>query len=249
MRRVLDRELISRSADAFIAVSDYGARRMVEVERIPRERIVVVSNGVVSRAPGDGRRFRAELGIPPDAVVVGALGHIRKEKAYDVLVRAAVGLRNRHPGLRVVIVGSDYDPAVARLVAELDLQDTVLMPGARHDIADVVAAFDVAVNCSASEGQPLSLLELMDARRPLVATRVGGVPEIVQDGVTGLLVEPGRPEALAGAIESLLADPVRAAEMVERAAERRAREFDVDAVVPRFERLYEELLARKRPGR
>jgi glycosyltransferase involved in cell wall biosynthesis len=92
---------------------------------------------------------------------------------------------------------------------------------------------------------PLSVLELMNAGCPIVATRVGGVPEMLEDGRAGTLVEPGDPAALAEAIDGLLGDPPRAAALAARARERCRENFDIDTMVPRFERLYEDLLARK----
>jgi glycosyltransferase involved in cell wall biosynthesis len=244
-RQWLDRELIGRSADAFVAVSQRDADRMVSVERVRSDVIVTIPNGVPLRPPGDGTQFRRELGIDPDAPVVGALGHLRPQKAYGVLVRAAAVLRDRHPGLRVVIVGQHDDPSVPALVSELGLEETVLMPGLRTDVADVLASFDIAVNSSDFEGMPLSVLELMNAGCPIVATRVGGVPEMLEDGRAGTLVEPGDPAALAEAIDGLLGDPPRAAALAARARERCRENFDIDTMVPRFERLYEDLLARK----
>jgi glycosyltransferase involved in cell wall biosynthesis len=244
LRRFLDRELIGRSADAFVAVSELDARRMVEVEGVRPGVVMTIPNGVPSRPGGDGDRVRRELGIPADAPVLGALGNARPQKGYPVLVRAAALLRERHPDLRVLIAGHLYDASLTDLVAELGLQDTVLLPGARSDVADVMAAFDIGVNSSDFEGMPLSLMELMDAGRPIVATRVGAVPEIVVDGVTGLLVEPGSSEELARAIGELLGDPARAAEMGRRGRERYHERFEVAAMVDRYERLYVELLER-----
>jgi glycosyltransferase involved in cell wall biosynthesis len=110
----------------------------------------------------------------------------------------------------------------------------------------VLDALDIAVSSSDFEGSPLSVMEYMEAAKPVVATRVGGVPDLVEDGVTGLLVEPREPEALAAAIAQLLDDPERARQMGAAGRARRRREFDIDVTVTRIQRLYEELWARKR---
>ena len=114
----------------------------------------------------------------------------------------------------------------------------MLFLGVRTDIPDVLAALDIAVSSSDFEGSPLSVMEYMEAARPVVATRVGGVPDLIDDGVHGLLVEPQDPAAFAAAVAQLLRDPERAREMGRRGQERRRAEFDIDVMVRRLEELY-----------
>ena len=109
----------------------------------------------------------------------------------------------------------------------------------------MLASFDVAVCCSDFEGSPLSVMEYMEAGKPVVATRVGGLPELIEDGVHGRLIEPRNPEALATAVSELLEDRSLAAEMGDRARERRRQEFCIDTLVSRLEGLYEDLYAAK----
>jgi glycosyltransferase involved in cell wall biosynthesis len=248
LRRLLDRELIGRFSDAFVSVSREDRRKMIEIEGIPAERIRFIANGITPEAPTPGRDLRAELGLDSEPVI-GAVGALRAQKAYDVLIRAVADLRAGYPGLRVLIVGDGSEEARLRAsIAELGLQETVLLLGRRLDVADVLAALDVAVCSSRFEGSPLAVMEYMEAGLPIVATRVGGVPDLIDDGVHGLLVEPENPAALAGAIRSLLEDRERASAMGARARERRRSEFDLDVMVHNFEALYEELLAaRSRP--
>jgi glycosyltransferase involved in cell wall biosynthesis len=242
LRRMLDRELIGRFADAFIAVSRDDRRKMIEIERVPAARVRFVPNGIASRAPSPGADLRAELGLGPGPLI-GAVGTLRAQKAYEVLIRAVAVLRSRNPDLRLVIAGGgpEREP-LERLIGELGLADVVKLLGRRLDVPDLLAGLDVAVCSSAFEGSPLSVMEYMEAGLPIVATRVGGVPDLIDDGVHGLLVEPGDPQALALAIEELLRDRERAREMGARARERRRREFDLDVMVANFEALYLELL-------
>ena len=116
------------------------------------------------------------------------------------------------------------------------------MLGYRSDVPDVIAALDVAVSSSAFEGSPLAVMEYMESARPIVATRVGGVPDLIEDGVHGLLAEPGDAAGLAAAIRRMLADREGARRMGEAARERRRREFTVDLMVRRLEALYERLV-------
>jgi len=246
LRRMLDRELIGRFSDAFIAVSRADQRKMIEIERIPAERIRFIPNGIASTAPAAGRDLRAELGVG-SGPLIGAIGTLRPQKAYDVLIRAAASLREKHPGLHVVIAGGGPErERLDALIGELGLSDVVLMLGRRLDVPNILAELDVAVCASNFEGSPLAVMEYMEAGLPIVATRVGGVPDLIDDGVHGLLVQPGDPLALAGAIDELLRDRPRAAALGAHARERRRREFDLDVMVHNMEALYEELLAARR---
>jgi glycosyltransferase involved in cell wall biosynthesis len=242
LRRLLDRELIGRWSDAFIAVSRADRRKMIEIERIPAERVRFLANGIDPEAPTSGRDLRAELGLGPGPLI-GAVGSLRAQKAYDILIRAAADLRKDHPDLHVLIAGDGPEkPRLEALVSELGLSEVIVMPGRRLDVPDLLAALDLAVCASHFEGSPLAVMEYMEAGLPIVATRVGGVPDLIEDGVHGLLVEPGDPAALAVAIQDLLNDHARASTFGARAHERRRREFDLDVMVHNIETLYDELL-------
>ena len=251
-RKLLDRHLIARRADAFIAVSNEDRRRMVEVERIPAAKVRYIPNGVPdSSLAASGRDVRDELGIAPGRPVIGVVAIPRPQKALDVLIRAAVLLRKEFPSIAVLMVGGSNTEETAEerrlrsLISELGLANTVSMLGARADVPDLVNVFDVAVLCSDYEGTPLAVMEYMAAGKPVVATRVGGVPDLIEDGVNGLLVQPRDPEALATAIVSLLRNPHRAISMGESGRERRRTEFSIEATTRKVEALYEELHARR----
>jgi glycosyltransferase involved in cell wall biosynthesis len=245
VRRLLDRHLIARGSDAFVACSPEDRRRMIEHERIPPQDIALVPNGIASgRGPSPGRDVRRELGIPAGAPVAGSVGSLRPEKRFDVLVRAAAALVAGRPGARVLIAGDGPERArLEGLVRELGLSGSVLLLGARDDVPEVLAALDVAVTCSDFEGAPLSVLEYMEAALPVVATRVGGLSHLIQDGVHGLLVPRRDPAALAAAIDELLGDPARRAAMGRAGRERRRSEFSLEVMVGRVEALYERLYA------
>ena len=245
-RRVLDRELIARCADAMIVVSEDARRRMIEVERIPPERLVLLPNGVQALSPGDGRALRGDLGIRRGDPVVGTVCIIRSEKALDVLVGAAGRLREHFPRLRLLIAGDGPDRArVEALTERAGLSDRIHMTGARTDVPDVLAAMDIAVICSDYEGSPRSVLEFMDAGKPIVATDVGGIPDIIEDGVHGVLVPPRDEAALAAALMGLLEDIDRGREMGARARDRCRRELSLDRTVESLQELYEELHSRR----
>jgi glycosyltransferase involved in cell wall biosynthesis len=241
--RTLERHLLGRNVDAYLTVCEPDRRRLV-ARGIPEARTHVLPNGIVTPNPDLTRNVRAELGIDPDAPVVGTVGVLRVEKAHDVLLRAAARVRERHPALRVVVVGDgDRRADLERLAGELEIADAVIFTGVRVDVPEVLRAFDVAVNSSLREGSPLSVMEYMEAGLPVVASRVGGVPEIVREGTDGLLVPPGDPAAVAGALLRLLDDREAATEMGRSGRERRRAEFDLDVTAQRLGELYERLWA------
>jgi glycosyltransferase involved in cell wall biosynthesis/CelD/BcsL family acetyltransferase involved in cellulose biosynthesis len=248
LRRFLDRHLIARGSDAFIAVSRESRRRMIELERIPPADVTYIPNGIPPAADGDPTKLRRELGIGPDDPLVGAVAVLRPEKAIDVLIRAAALLGEQFPSLRVAIAGDGPErAALEALAADLGAGDVVRFLGMRADVPDVLAGLDVAVLCSTFEGGPLALMEYMRAGKPIVATRVGGIPELIDDGVHGLLVDSGDHQQLAAAIGRLLADREQAARLGAHARERQRREFDADRMVRELERLYEDLYASRGP--
>lgn len=251
LRRALDRHLISRLADVFVAVSLEDRRRMVEIEGIAPKRIEVVTNGIWMPPPARDRDVRAELDIARDAPVLGAVAALRPQKGLDVLVRAASLLTERHPDLRVLLVGSGSSVERARLgalVEELQLGDVVRFLGSREDMPEILAALDVAVSSSRFEGSPLAIMEYMAAGLPIVATRVGGVPDLIEDGRHGLLVDPDDPRSLADAADRLLSDRRLGSQLAEAARLRQVAEFDVGVTVQRISDLYQRLLSRKGHG-
>lgn len=252
-RRFLDRQ-VARRADAVVAVSTEDRRKMHEVEGIPLERLRLVPNGIPTPPPPDPAvDLRAELGIEPDRPVVAVVATLRPEKALDVLIQAMVPLARRLPGVQLLLAGGiasldagGPDPARRELEAlarRLGVGGQVRMLGYRTDVANVLAAADVGVLSSDSEGSPLAVMEYMAAGKPVVAPRVGGIPDLVEDGVTGILVERRDPEALAAGVAAVLGDPARAEKMGRAGRERRQRDFSIENTVRRVEELYEELYA------
>jgi glycosyltransferase involved in cell wall biosynthesis len=243
LRRLVDREVIGRGSTVFIAVSRDDQRKMAEIEGVNPKKILHVPNGIAPPPPPTGADVRAELGIPAEAPLIGTVSVLRPQKALDVFISATAQLLRENPDLRVLLAGDGpLRGELTELVHSLGVQDRLLLPGYRSDASDVIAALDVAVSSSAFEGSPLAVMEYMESARPIVATRVGGVPDLIEDGVHGLLVDPGDVPALTAAIRRMLADPEAARRMGEAARERRRHEFTVDLMVRRFEALYERLV-------
>ena len=249
-KMIMDRQLIARGSNALVAVSREDRRRMIELEKISPETAIFVPNGISALPPPSGRDVRAELGIGERDRVVTTVGFLRQPKAMDVLIEAAARIAPRFPALRVLIVGEGADrPLYEALIDRLGVKDVVTLLGLRSDVPDLLAASDVAVLSTNSEGSPLSVMEYMDAGLPTVATRVGGIPDLIDHGSEGLLVEPQDPVGLGDAIARLLDDPDESRRMGERASERRRREFDIDVMVENLQNLYLELYAGTRQGK
>ncbi len=244
LRRLLDRYVIAPGASAFLAVSRETRRGMIELEGIDPERVRFVPLGIATPATTPEADVRAELGIADQAPVIGTTCTLRPEKALDVLVRSAAILLDDFPDLRLLIAGEGPDRGrVEALIDQLGLGETVTLLGGRGDIPDFLQALDVAVCSSNWEGSPLSVMEYMEAELPVVATRVGGIPDMISSGLEGVLVPPGNPEAIAAAVADLLRHPDEAAEMGRRGQRRRREEFDLDVTARRIGDLYEELYA------
>ena len=241
LRRLLDRRLIGARADAFLTVSAADRRRMIEIERIDPGKVILVPNGIPDPPPSSGSDLRKELGLAA-APIVGTVCALRPQKALGVLIEASSALADQVPGLKVVIVGDGPERSrLEHLIGELGLEETVLMLGHRDDARELIRSFDVAVCSSDFEGTPLSVLEYMQAELPIVATRVGGIPDVIEDGVEGVLVDPGDPGALAVAIDGVLAEPSSAARLAAAARRRQVAEFGIDVTVQAIERIYEGL--------
>lgn len=246
VRSTLDREVVARGADVFIAVSEADRRRMIELEGIDPRRLRVIPNAVAAPVPR-GHDVRAELGIAASAPVVVTVCQLRPEKAVEVLVEAAAILRRSEPDARVLVAGDGSERVFLQSrIDALGLADTVVLLGTRRDVPDVLAAADVAVCCSDFEGTPLSVMEYMGAGKPVVATRVGGLPEVVEDGLQGLLVQPRDPAALAEALARLLGDSSLRQRLGEAARTRQRTRFDLDATVRQIEDLYDQLFLASR---
>ncbi|HEU4973476.1 MAG TPA: glycosyltransferase [Baekduia sp.] len=244
LRKLADRWVVAASADVFLAVSEEDRRQMRTAERIPDAAIRVLPNGIAPPAQG-AEGLRAELGVPDGVPLIGSVGLLRPQKDYGTLIRAHAVVLERHPDARLVILGDGPEEGALRgLVAELGLGERVLLPGFHAAGAAAASQFDVAVNSSTFEGSSLAIIEYMALGRPIVATAVGGTPDLLAGGEAGVLVPAGAPEALGGAIADVLDDPARAAALGERARARQRAEYDIGVQVGRLSALYRELTGR-----
>jgi glycosyltransferase involved in cell wall biosynthesis len=251
-----DGHVIGRLATRFVAVSSLDAQRMVEQEGVPVEKVVVMPTAWVPR-PQSAGDIRAEVGLAPGTPLVATAAVLRPQKAIDVLLDAFALVLQRTPSAHLVIAGDSVmrpngtrDPLRQTLEAHaagLGIADSVHFLGVRDDVDSILTAADAAALSSDFEGTPLFLFECMAHDAPLVATAVGGVPDVIDNGSSGILVPPRDPRALADGLTQLLADPDRRAALC-TAARRRLDDFRIEAVAERFADLYEELVQARMPG-
>ncbi len=229
-------------ADALIAVSRE-VQTFYENHGVGRGRWEVVYNGVESAdvVRERGEAFRA-LGITASDRVVGLVGRLVPAKAPLVFLQAIERLSQRVPNVKALIIGDGpLRQEVEAFIRERNLGDKVVLAGLRQDVPVLLAGMDVLAFSSEREGLSMAMLEAMAAGVPLVATRVGGTPELIEDGKTGLLVEPAQPAALADALARVLTDAGAAASLRDAARARVAERFSLRAMIDAHERIYRSL--------
>jgi len=231
--------------DRYVAVSHAVLEQLVK-DGVARERIRVVHDGVdpARFVGGDGAKARADLGVPAGAPLVGTLAHFAWHKSLETLIAAAGTIVAAVPAAWVAVVGEGEErPLLEAERAKSPAAARILLPGFRSNVADFLAAFDLFVMPSVMEGLCTSIMDAFAVGVPVVACRAGGIPELVKDGVTGALVEPRQPEALAAAIVRMLQDgALRRAVTAAARAELLAR-FTHDAMVEGTLAVYREIAA------
>jgi glycosyltransferase involved in cell wall biosynthesis len=245
------RRWFDRAAESFASTSLACSTSVEDFARnglhYPARKLELASNFVdLDRFRGLPSRedARRALDLPEDGPILICVASLTEEKGQAHLLEAMRKVHAEIPDACLLLVGRDRGRTDLRALAdEKGLGEAVELLGIREDIPLLLAASDISVLPSLREGLPLSLLESAAAGLPIVATSVGGIPEIVEDGVGGILVAPQDPDALADALLALLRDPQRGREMGEAARRRVEREFAIDAVAEQIENLYLSLLA------
>ena len=246
---------LGRGLEAIICISDAVRDNFAE-RGIHGLELVTIPNALdpqelhVRRDPA---QVRHEYGLSPDRPLVGMVGNIKHWKGQEVLIRALATLKRRFPDVACLLIGdtskesADYGRHILELVKQLDLTENVIITGYRQDVADYVNAVHILVHASILP-EPFGrvLLEGMALCKPLVASGGGAVPEIVLDGVTGLLFRPGDANHLAQCLERLLEEPAEACDMGKAGYRRLVDHFSIDRNVSATQKLYDRILAPRR---
>ncbi|MGE5490329.1 MAG: glycosyltransferase [Actinomycetota bacterium] len=232
--------------DHVVTVSRFVGEYLVSAG-VPREKVTAVCTGIdfsrYQAAPGGGT-LRAELGLPPEAVLVGTVAILRLKKGHAEIMDAVPQVLARHPGVHFIFAGDGpmHDDIVKRIAAD-GLGDRVHLLGLRRDVVNVLQSLDLFVLPTHQEALGTAFIEAAAMGLPAIGSNVDGVPEVVADGETGLLVPAKDGSALAAAINVLLADPEKRQAMGRAASERIRRIYSREAMAKGMDALYRRLLA------
>jgi len=254
-RRIMGWRLIARLSSVVTVNSCHLGDAFCRYARPPApDKVVVIPNGVDAQRfahPRPRSAVRQELGIPDSAPVIGTVGRTDPVKGHRFLIEAMAGIAHHFPHARLVVVGAKVTPefaALRRLAVIFGVDDKVVFTGAREDAPDLLAAMDLFVLPSLSEGMSNALLEAMAAGLPIVATAAGGNPEVIGEDGAGVLVKPGSPAELAEAICPLLHDPEAARAMGGRARRRVVERYGLAQVASAYCSIYDRLARRNADG-
>jgi glycosyltransferase involved in cell wall biosynthesis len=242
--QLLADRLLAPFTDYGVAVSEHSKSFLVRERGFSPDRVFVVPNGLdPNQLPdlsnGEVARERKELGIPEGGRLVGIVGRLDPIKGHDFFLRAARKILERHPNTYFPVVGDgNLMPELKKMVMDLGIGRRVIFTGFRSRINPVLSALDVMVMPSLNEGFGMSLIEAMYKRLPVVVSHVGGMREIVVDGVNGLFVPPRDPEAIADRVDRLFRNPQLAEELAKNARVT-AEKYTIQNTVRITEEIYE----------
>jgi len=246
-RRMINRCLF-HSVDQIVAVSCAVQNDIVKYDGVQSSKVKVIYNGLNFDRfkPLDGGRMRAELGLPEEIPVIGTVGKFHRQKGQKYLLEAVSLLKIKFPALRLIWAGDGkLRNELESYTAALGIEENVLFLGVRKDIPELLSAMDVFVFPSLWEGLPNALLEAMAAGKPVIASDIPPIREIIQSKDEGLLVPPQDSTALSEAIRHLLVEDQALREAMGKAARERAKVFSINSTVETYSRLFEEILMRK----
>jgi glycosyltransferase involved in cell wall biosynthesis len=247
--RLLERQLMTRS-QSVIAISknvrdNLAARVPSMASRISILPNAIDTSKVNAASPAEKYRLRQTTwGLGQEHLVVGYVGRLDdKFKGISFLLKSIAQMKPSMPQLRLLIVGDGNDRgSLEQLTDQLGIKDSVIFTGSRSDLEQIYPSFDVLALPSLSEGFGIVLLEAMAHGVPVVASRVGGIPEVVMDHETGLLVPPADSKALSRALEDLLRDPERRNSMGQKGLTHVKTNYDLRNIIPKFEQIYFDII-------
>lgn len=200
----INNKLYKEWTDRIIAVAEVIKRQLIDENNIFKNKIITIHSSIDVKKFNDnfsGEAIRKEFSIASDTVVLGMIGRLREHKDYPNMFEALKIIIKRVRNIKLLIVGDGIlESELKSMVQKMELSNYVIFAGKREDIPRILSEIDIFVLSSSVEGSPAVIKEALIMEKPVVSTNVGGIPEIIQDGVTGILVPPHNPEALANAI-------------------------------------------------
>ncbi|MDI6735724.1 MAG: GT4 family glycosyltransferase PelF [bacterium] len=241
-RRLLTQKLIFNFTSQIVTVCEDLKRTLTKLTGIKEEKVICIPNGVEFQrfdVEIDRDSKRREIGLQKNDIVVGIIGSLDPIKDHKTFLSAGVEIIKEFPKARFLIIGDGLlKKELLALSEKIGLSKRVLFLGQRDDIPELLKIMDVFVSSSLREGMSNTILEAMSVGRPVVATKVGGTPEIVEDGKTGFLVCPANPEELAEGIIKVLKNPQQSKDMSRAGQERVREKFSLDKMIIAYENLY-----------
>jgi glycosyltransferase involved in cell wall biosynthesis len=224
-------------------VAEFLKKNLVKKEWMNPASITTIYNGIDGDAFSnefDRGEIARELNISPASKIIGIVARLQGIKNHKCLIRAMQKVSKRFPDAILLIIGDgSLRGELMELVSSEDLQDNIHFLGTRNDIPRLLSMLDIFVLCSLSEGLPLTILEAMAAGKPIVATGVGGIPEVIQDGADGIIIPSDDPDGLADAISELLRDDGKRHDMGVKARKKFEERFTIQKMVEEYEKIYE----------
>jgi len=238
--------LLIRFAKKVVTVSDEIAIKLHQWG-VSSQKIIVIDNGIDLQRFSNQKRnnlLKEYFGIKEESKVIGTIARLTKEKGHIYLIEAAKNIVSGFPGTKFLFVGDGSErERLEKRVMQLGLKDKVIFTGQRNDVIDILSFLDIFVLPSITEGLPIALLEALASRLPVVATSVGAVPKVIIDRETGLLIEPGSPESLRGAISELLSNQERARQFGNQAYRKVEKEFSAKSMAEHYFDFYSKILS------
>lgn len=237
--------------DLYIGNSQACCDMLARREKISPQKLLAIPNGIDFKAPENldmrTREIKTKHAIPPGSFIIGTVGRLQPVKGHHDLVAAAQIVLRKHPEAFFVLVGEDFrNGELQALAKHLQINERVCFAGYSKDVASWLATFDIFVLPSLSEGMPVAVIEAMFMSKPVIATNVGGTPEVIQDGQTGLLIPPSDPHQMAQSIITLIEKPVLRQKYATTGHDLAISHFTVEIMTKRYENIFIKLLSRKK---
>ena len=245
-KTLIKAKTISHFSDKIVFVSKFTRDKFLKLSKVPKQKIAIIYNGIDLKEyeqPTDIQRKKAEIGIKNSEFVIGNVANLYPVKGQIYLLKAAKKIIKEFPNTKFLIIGrGELENELKKEAQKLGIASHIKFLGFRNDVKELLKIMDVFVLCSLSEGLPLSLIEAMASRVPVVCTNVGGIPEVINDRINGFLVPPTDPNALATKIINLLKDRTLANKLAYSSYEKIKQQFSLQFMLDKYAEIYSDLM-------